>query len=73
MKEVVAYVAQSHGYSQRRACSLTKQHRSTQRKPNRRDPWLAIRQRMREIAAARVRYDYRHPRPAPTRGLDPGA
>lgn len=59
MKEVVAYVAQSHGYSQRRACSLTKQHRSTQRKPNRRDPWLEVRQRMRDIAAARVRYGYR--------------
>ena len=59
MKEVVAHVAQSHGYSQRRACSLTGQHRSTQRRPSRRNPWLEIRQRMREIAAARVRYGYR--------------
>jgi putative transposase len=59
MKEVVAYVAASHGYSQRRACSLTKQHRSTQRKPSRRNPRREIRQRMREIAATRVRYGYR--------------
>ena len=29
MKEVVAYVASRHGYSERRACSLTCQHRST--------------------------------------------
>ena len=59
MKEVVAYVVQSHGYSQRRACSLTNQHRSTQRKPRRRDPRLEVRQRMRDIAATRVRYGYR--------------
>ena len=59
MKEVVAYVAQSHGYSQRRACSLTRQHRSTQRKPSTRDPRFEIRQRMREIAATRVRPGYR--------------
>lgn len=59
MKEVVAYVASRHGYSERRACSLTCQHRSTQRKPNTRDPRLEIRQRMREIAATRIRYGYR--------------
>lgn len=56
MKEVVAYVVGSHGYSQRRACSLTRQHRSTQRKPSRRNLWLEVRQSMREIAATRVRY-----------------
>ena len=59
MKEVVAYVVQSHGYSQRRAFSLASQHRSTRRKPSRRDPRLDVRQRMREIAATRVRYGYR--------------
>jgi putative transposase len=59
MKEVVAYVASRHGYSERRACSLTCQHRSTQRKPSTRDPRLEIRQRMREIAATRIRYGYR--------------
>ena len=59
MKEVVAYVAGSHGYTGRRACSLTRQHRSTRRKPGTRDPRLEIRQRMREIAATRIRYGYR--------------
>ena len=59
MKEVVAYVVASHGYSQRRACSLSKQHRSTQRKPGGRDPRTEVRQRMRDIAATRVRYGYR--------------
>lgn len=60
MKEVVAYVASRHGYSERRACSLTRQHRTTPRKPNTRDPRLEICQRMPEIAATRIRYGYRH-------------
>jgi putative transposase len=59
MKEVVAYVATRHGHSERRACSLTRQHRSTQRKPSTRDPRLEIRQRMHEIAQTRIRYGYR--------------
>jgi putative transposase len=59
MKDVVAYVRASHGYSERRACKLTRQHRSTQRKPVTRDPRTALRQRMREIATTRIRYGYR--------------
>jgi putative transposase len=59
MKEAVAYVASRHTDSERRACSLTCQHRSTQRKPDTRDPPLEIRQGMREIAATRIRYGYR--------------
>ncbi|WP_408639654.1 IS3 family transposase [Roseomonas populi] len=59
MKEVVAYVTASHGFSERRACALTRQHRSTQRKPSTRDPRLEIRQRMHEIARTRIRYGYR--------------
>ena len=59
MKEVVAYVTDCHGYSERRACSLAGQHRSTQRKPSTRDPRLAVRQRMHEIAQTRIRYGYR--------------
>jgi len=59
MKDVVAYVVGYHGYSERRACSLTRQHRSTQRKLSTRDPRLEIRQRMHEIAATRIRYGYR--------------
>ena len=59
MKQVVAYVTAHHGYSERRACALTRQHRSTQRKPSIRDPRLEIRQRMREIVQTRIRYGYR--------------
>ncbi len=59
MKQVVAYVAQSHGYSERRACSLTCQHRSTQPKPGVRNPRIEIRQRMHEIARTRIRHGYR--------------
>ena len=59
MKNVVDYVTACHGYSERRACALTRQHRSTQRKPSRRDPRLELRQRMHEIAQTRIRYGYR--------------
>ena len=59
MKKVVAYVVESHGYSERRACKLTRQHRSTQRKVLTSDPLLELRQRMHEIVATRVRYGYR--------------
>lgn len=59
MKEVVRYVTGCHGYTERRACRLTRQHRSTQRKPSTRNPRTEIRQRMREIARTRIRYGYR--------------
>jgi len=59
MKEVVRYVTSCHGYSERRACALTRQHRATQRKPSRRDPRTALRLRMREITQTRIRYGYR--------------
>lgn len=59
MKQVVDYVRASHGYTERRACQLTRQHRSTQRKPSTRDPLTALRQRMHEIVAARIRFGYR--------------
>jgi SAM-dependent methyltransferase len=59
MKEVVRYVTSYHGYSERRACALTRQHRATQRKPLRRDPCTALRLRMREIIHTRIRYGYR--------------
>jgi len=59
MKEVVAYVMSSHGYSERRACRVTAQHRSTQRKPSTRDPRTEVRRRMHEIVATRIRYGYR--------------
>jgi len=59
MKDVVAYVTACHGYSERRACALTRQHRSTQRKPSVRDPRTEVRQRLHEIARTRIRYGYR--------------
>tara|TARA_R110000787_G_scaffold4651_1_gene17670 strand:- start:9813 stop:10169 length:357 start_codon:yes stop_codon:yes gene_type:complete len=59
MKQVVDYVRASHGYSERRACRLTQQNRSTQRKPLRRDPLTELRQRMHEIVATRIRFGYR--------------
>jgi putative transposase len=62
---VVRYVQASHGYSERLACALTRQHHSTQRKPLIKDPRLELRQRMHEIVRTRVRYGYRrvHIRP----------
>lgn len=59
MKDVVAYVVSLHGYSERGACQVTLQHRSTQRKPSTRDPRTEVRQRMHEIVATRIRYGYR--------------
>jgi putative transposase len=59
MKQVVAFVTAHHSYSERRACRLTRQHRSTQRKPSTRDPRVELRQRMREIVQTRKRYGYR--------------
>ncbi len=41
-------------------CPLSRQHRSTQRKPSRRDRRPEVRQRMRDIAATRVRHGDRH-------------
>lgn len=59
MKDVVDYVTACHGYSERRACALTRQHRSTQRKPSIRDPRTEVRLRMHEIVRTRIRYGYR--------------
>lgn len=59
MKQVVDYVQVPHGYSERSACDLTRQHRSTQRKPSTRDPLTALGPRMHEIATPRIRFGYR--------------
>ena len=59
MKDVVVYVTACHSYSERRACALTRQAHSTQRKPSVRDPRTAMRLRMHEIARTRIRYGYR--------------
>ena len=60
MKDVVGYVTACHGYSERRPCLLTRQRRSTQRKPMTRDPRLAIRQSTHEIAHKRIRIFANH-------------
>lgn len=56
MKQVVGYIQSHHGLSERRACRITKQHRSTQRQVSTADPLTEIRQRMHEIVATRIRY-----------------
>ncbi len=53
------YVMDYHGYSERRACRLARQHRSVQKYCSVLDPRHALRQRMRDIAQTRVRYGYR--------------
>jgi putative transposase len=55
----VDYISSHCGVSQRRACRLLKQHRSNQFYKSRKDPRHDLRQRMREIANARVRCGYR--------------
>ena len=55
----VDYTVHCYGITQRRACRLIRQSRSTQRYHSIKDPRLALRARMREIACTRVRYGYR--------------
>lgn len=58
-REAVAYLTSHHRVSKRRACRLVGHCRSTHYYRSARDPKLALRQRMREIAQVRVRYGYR--------------
>jgi len=58
-REAVMYLMSHHRLSQRRACALLRHPRSTHRYCSVKDPQLALRQRMREIAQVRVRYGYR--------------
>lgn len=55
----VEYWCGGNGISQRRACKLARLARSTKRYCSRKDTQTALRQRLREIAQARVRYGYR--------------
>ena len=48
-----------HGLSERRACGLTRIHRSTKRYRHRRDEQTTLRERLRELAAQHPRYGYR--------------
>jgi putative transposase len=47
------------GIGERRACKATGFNRSSQRYRRRRDEQIALRMRLRELAASRVRYGYR--------------
>ena len=58
-RRIVDHLKVSYQISERRACGLLKLARMTYHYRSRRDPRTQARQRMREIAAARVRYGYR--------------
>jgi putative transposase len=59
-RDAVSYLVRRHGVSERRACSLCSQHRSTQRyRPVPSAFELRLVRRMNELAALRPRYGYR--------------
>lgn len=58
-RDAVDYVVSHYQIARRRACRLLQQHRSVQYYRSRKDPRLALRTRMRELATTRVRYGYR--------------
>jgi putative transposase len=58
-KAIAVWVQASFAISERRACRVLRLCRSTKRYVGRRDPQLALRQRLRELASVRVRFGYR--------------
>ena len=58
-REAVDYIVDRYGLKLARACRLIKQARSTQYSSSKKDPKLALRQRLRELAQVRVRWGYR--------------
>ena len=58
-RDVVGVLHGAYGISERRACSAMGFHRSSQRYRSRRDPQVELWIRLRDLAAARVRYGYR--------------
>jgi len=58
-RQAVAYIRDHYATSRRRACRLVRFHRSVLYYRSIRDPKLALRARMRELAQARVRFGYR--------------
>jgi putative transposase len=58
-REVASHLQVAYGVSERRACHATGFHRSSQRYRKRSDPQIALRLRLKQLAAARVRYGYR--------------
>ncbi len=58
-RALVVQIRAHHAISERRATRLLGVHRSTVRYQSRRDPQVALRLRLRELAATRVRFGYR--------------
>ncbi len=58
-REVAGHLQVAYGVSERRACSATGFGRSSQRYRRRSDPQVALRMRLKELAAARVRCGHR--------------
>src|SRR5262249_14797142 len=58
-QEVMTYLMGHYAVSQRRACRVVRATRSMVYYRGRKDPLTALRQRMRELAQARVRFGYR--------------
>jgi putative transposase len=58
-REVAGHLQKAYGISERRACSATGFQRSSQRYRKRSDPQIELCLRLKELAAARVRYGYR--------------
>jgi putative transposase len=58
-RSAVAYICDHYATSRRRACRLVRFHRSVSYYRSVRDPKIALRSRMREIAQTRVRFGYR--------------
>ena len=58
-RDVVSVLRSTYQISERRACSAMGFLRSVQRYRSRRDPQIALRMRLKDLAAVRVRYGYR--------------
>jgi putative transposase len=58
-RDVVRHLRGAYQVSERRACHTTGFRRSSQRYRSRRDPQTALRIRLKDLAASRVRYGYR--------------
>lgn len=58
-REIVHHLEKAYAVSERKACGATGFERSSHRYRSRRDPEIALRMRLRELAETRVRYGYR--------------
>lgn len=58
-RSLVGWIRQGFGFSERRACGLMGICRASARYQHRRDPQPALRMRLKELAAARIRFGYR--------------